>query len=242
MKKVTQVLIMAGGHGSRMSKGLNPRGCKSLIEYKGQSMIGHLLDHLLEAGIERIIIATNVHSHDAIKEIVTEKQILSAIVIIADGKPVAGIPEYNGVPYELRDLLDERFLMVCGHHPVSVSHITNLIHQSVTYKNVLSAYSNVLFTMDKMKRLILINSQLQYVNLENDIVANNHLYARNPYIVERKILDSVHDDNYRETFSYYIFKQSEVEKNTLGVAIADMPPEFDYDSEYIKVKDFLGTE
>ncbi len=233
---------MAGGHGSRMSKELNPYGCKSLIEYKGQSMIGYLLDSLLEAGVQEIIIATNIHSHNAIKDIVDKKEIPNTIVIVADGKSVVGIPEYNGVPYELKYLLNERFLMVCGHHPVSVSHITNLIHQSATYKNVLSAYSNVLFTMDKMKRLILTGSQLQYVNLENDTVADDHLYARNPYILERKILDSIHNDNYRETFSYYIFKQSEMKKNTLGIAIADMPPEFDYDAEYVKVQHFLDTK
>jgi choline kinase len=66
---------MAGGFGTRLGEELNPKSCKSLIEYKGQTLIAHLIDNLKSAGIQNILIATNEHSHQEILEIAKSKDI-----------------------------------------------------------------------------------------------------------------------------------------------------------------------
>jgi choline kinase len=123
VKSVSQALIIAGGFGKRMNGLNNPLHCKSLIEYGGQSMLGHLLDHLKEAGIDRIIIATSSHAFDAISLIVSKKNLKDVKVVVED----AGEFGFRRIPLKLKNYLDERFLMVCGHHPVSTLHIKNMI-------------------------------------------------------------------------------------------------------------------
>lgn len=239
MEKVTQVLIMAGGFGTRMSQSLNPLKCKSLIEFNGQSLIGHILDNLQEGGVEKFLIATNTHSHNAIASIVESKKIVNAFVIVANGETVVGNPEFGGVPYELKDYLDKRFLMVCGHHIISINHIKNMLTSSKKYENVFTAYSNKLYTMDKTKRIIYKNGNFEYIDMDQDRFEEDHFYVRNPYILKKEIVESIHSNHYAETFSYYIFNNWKEGKSSLGVVIADMPPEFDYDSEFEKTKKFF---
>jgi choline kinase len=239
MEKVTQVLIMAGGFGTRMSHSLNPLQCKSLIKLNGQSLIGHLLDNLKEGGIKKFLIATNTHSHNEIISIVENKKIENATVIVANGETVVGNPEFGGVPYELKDYLDERFLMVCGHHIITTKHINKMLISSKEYENIFTAYSNKLYTMDKMKRIIYKNGNFEYIDIDQGNFNKDHLYVRNPYILKKEIIESIHKNNYAETFSYYIFKTWKEKKYSLGVVIAEMPPEFDYDSEFKKTKKFF---
>lgn len=241
MKKVRQVLIMTGGFGTRMSSSVNPYRCKSLIEYKGQTLLGHLLDNLVKAGIDNFIVATNTHSQDACCAIVAGKNITNSNVLIADGKPIVGNTEFNGVPYEVKHLLDDRFLMICGHHVVSVSHIKNMIKFSDEYDNVFTGYKNNQYPMDKEKRIVYDEGVFNYVDLSQDTVPVDHVYVRNPYVLQKDILETIHIDKYKETFSYYLFKNWEQKKGSLGVVMADMPPEFDYDSEYEKTKIYLDT-
>jgi len=214
MKKITQALIMAGGVGARMSESINPFHSKPLIEYAEQSMLGHLLDNLYKTGIKNFLIATNQNSYNAIFSIVSNKKIPNIAVVVADGKTVAGRPEYGAVPYEIKDFLKDRFLMVCGHHPVSILHIRKMLDSAKIYKNVFTAYPNNLYTMDKTKRVIYNNGNFRFVNLEKDIISNKHFYVRNPYILQKEFIEStsIYIDDYRETFSFYIFKEWDEKK------------------------------
>ncbi len=229
---VKQALILSGGRGTRMSKEFNPDSCKSLIKYNGKEMISYLVDSLIEGGITDFVFATNNHSDLAVKEIITEKGIKNFTVVVSDGK-------YRGVPYEIRDYLEDRFLMVCGHHPVSSEHVRKMIVSSKEHENVMSVYDNSIYTMDKDKRIIKDGEGLRFIDLKLEKIGENHLYVRNPYILNKKIIESVHNDNYTQTFSYYIFKNSLLGEK-IGLVEADMPPEFDYDSEFIRTVKYLG--
>lgn len=233
MKEIKQVLILSGGHGTRMSKQLNPQGCKSFIEYAGQSMLGHLIDALIEGGIKDFVFATNKHSDQKVKEIVSVKNIKSPVIVVSDGK-------YRGVAHEVKDLLENRFLMVCGHHPVSATHVKSMIESSKVYRQVMSGYDNNLYTMDKSKRIIQTGDDLEFVDLNIKSVSDDHIYIRNPYVLSKDIIESVHDGGYQETFSYYIF-QKNYHGEKIGVVKANMPPEFDYDREFEKTKMFLDS-
>ncbi len=240
MNSVGQALIIAGGLGTRMSLNMNPLRCKSLIKYKGEFMIGYLLDNLVTGGISRFVIATNTHSHQLICEIVKRKKLKNVLVIVAYGEN-GGIPDFNEVPYQVKDLLEERFLMVCGHHPVSVQHIKKMVNCAEKHANVFTGYKNKVYKIDKEKRVIYENNSFKYIDLTKEKIGEDYIYVRNPYILQKEIIISVHESRLAETFSYYIFKKWEESTEELGVVMADMPPEFDYDEDYEKTKNFLDS-
>ena len=57
---IKTAMVMAAGHGTRMRPLTNDRS-KAMVEVGGKPLIDHMLDRLMEAGIERAIV--NVHAH-----------------------------------------------------------------------------------------------------------------------------------------------------------------------------------
>ena len=103
----------------------------------------------------------------------------------------------------------------------------------------MSVYDNKLYGMDKHKRIIKKGDVLEYVDLNVKSIPDDHWYVRNPYVLGKEIVQAVHDDGYSQTFSYYIFRNNNHLAEAIGLVEADMPPEFDYDEEFEKMKIFL---
>ena len=248
-KNIKQTLIMAGGFGTRLGKDLNPKSCKSLIEYKGQTLIAHLIDNLKSSGIENIIIATNKHSHEEILEIAKSKNINPENVIIENGE-LEGKPEYGEVPYKLLNILENRFLMICGHHVVSEDHIKNMINKAKIYINIMSLYKNNL-EIDKqtlasekdLSRLLLDenNNKLKEIKGEDILSEKEYLYARNPYILDKDIIKYSHGNNHVLPFGEYILKENKNRNTSIGFVINEAPAEFDYPFEFEETKKYLDN-
>ncbi len=240
MKKIDQVLIMAGGRGTRMSLELNLKFCKSLIEYQGQTLIEHLIENLQHAGITNFIIATNDHSHDEIQRLAVKKGLNSESILIADGSKVGKV-DYGEVPYELLNKLDERFLMVCGHHPISVEHVVNMCNASEMYVNVITAYKNnpivTRKTFEKTDRIdrIIYDESFKVTQIREADIDIDYWYARNPYIIHKDVVIAAHNDKQRQTFSKYILDT----QKSIGVIKTLIPQEFDYDWEFEEFKKYL---
>jgi NDP-sugar pyrophosphorylase family protein len=226
-----QVVIMAGGFGSRLSSEVNPMRCKSLIELGGQTLIGHLIDSLKEVGITHFILKTSSHSHNKVKEILETKDLQECRLIEGD----AGFRE---TPYLVKDLLDDRFLFICGHQIITANHLKSMLEKSRSVTNVISIYNNAQYPMNKERRILYDNRKFQRVSVSDPGLSYNHWYARNPYIIQKEIAQMIHDDNYSKTFSYYMFRLWETHGCLDGI-YADMPPEFDYDHEFAIAKDFF---
>lgn len=247
MKKVKQVLIMAGGFGTRLSKNLNPNSCKSLILYKNQTLIAHLIDQIKEAGFSDIIIATNNHSQNAILSIAKEKGLDENLVLVEDGSTY-GEPEFAGVPYNLREKLEERFLLVCGHHFVPSLYLKEMINNSNKYNNVMTGYLNnkeslekTLFKEPNLKRTYIKDNTFLNAFARDYLDNKDLLYLRNPYIIDMSIVYASYEDKHRKPFHEYIINENIKKNLPIGFVCASMPPEFDYDWEYEDTIKYLTT-
>src|SRR3989304_7839648 len=146
---VKQALIIGGGYGTRISAANNPSRNKPLIEYAGQTMIGHLIDGLKGGGIERCVIASGYHSNEEIRKIVEGKGINATVVPIEGG--------FRKIPYYTQDLLDDRFMIVCGHQPLSPNFVRRMLQQAEIYECVITAYDNLTYPCNKSRRLMCMN-------------------------------------------------------------------------------------
>lgn len=226
-----QALIMAGGLGSRMSPGLNPLKCKSLIKLGNQPLLGHLIDSLLQVGIKEFIFKTSKHCYSDIKQVVESKN-------LTNYELVEGGCGFRETPYFVKDSLDERFLFICGHQFLTTTHLQEMLTASEVSENVISIYNNKQYPMNKERRILYENESFRRVSIHEPGLLYDYHYARNPYIIQRNIADIIRNDNYAKTFSYYMFKLWEQGISMKGVYV-DMPPEFDYDQEFLQVKDFF---
>lgn len=217
-----------------MGEAIGSAKCKALLEYLGQTMLGHLLDSLIANGMEDYLVATSSHCVDDIQAVLEEKKI-QARVVVDNGEG------FRAVPTQFADTLDERFLFVCGHHPVSRTHIGAMLAMATEVPSVITTYDNSHYTMDKQQRTIVegVPTTSRPVLLEVDMtqepVPDEHFYVRNPYIASGAIVEDAVADGYRHTFSRYLV-ESWRRGEGLGIVEADCPPEFDYPAEYELIK------
>lgn len=233
-ENVKQALILAGGLGSRMSREMNPLNCKSLIEIGGQSLLGHLIDSLVSVNITDFVITSNSHCDEQIHSIVESKKLLNY-------KIIHGPNGFRGNPYLVKDFLQDRFLLVCGHHYVTTSHVKSMLESAKVSTNVISTYDNLRYPLNKERGIVCKNGIFNRISINDSNLHNDYWYARNPYVVNKSIIQMVHNDNYQNTFSYYMFKAWESGVPMTDV-LADMPPEFDYDNEFETLREFLMTK
>jgi NDP-sugar pyrophosphorylase family protein len=132
---VRQAVIAGGGIGSRLSRGVNTLRSKQLIEYRGKTMIEHLIDGLKEGGVSEYLIGTAEHSHERINEIVRRLGI-DVVCKVHKGAKFEMVPDHFSCD------LDDRFLFVCGHQPISSEFVNK---SRVAMKNaqyIIAKYQN----------------------------------------------------------------------------------------------------
>ena len=235
---VKQIIIAAGGIGSRMSNSLNPRGCKSLIEYKGIPLIYYLLINAKEAGIKEFFISINEYNINIMKKIVDDIKISH---IILPPSPNG----FEGAPNLFKKYLDDRVLIACGHHFIPTKHFNSLIEYSKDFTAVYSAYLDPPQTISDQPRRTLIHNledpnrlRFEKVDLNTDKVSSPFYYTRNPYIVTKEMIDNVEKNGFKKTVGFFIYKHWEEGGKVIAVK-SIMPPEFDYDHEFIRTKDYM---
>lgn len=234
---VNQVVIAAGGRGKRMGNEMGSAPCKSLLEYRGQTMLGWLLDSLQANGFDDYLVATNPHCVDGVSGVLLEKGISTPPLTIdldAGFRRVAG---------HFEDRLASRFLLLNGHHPVPEVHIGKMLMKASTRQIVMTAYENGKYTLDSLHGFIVEDETREPVKIREKILvdsdlANTFTYARHPYIVTPEAVRRGSADNYRYIFGAYIFPGQE-SNGEAGIVKADFPPEFDYPEEFAVTKQDL---
>lgn len=236
-----EVLVIAGGFGTRMSDDINILSCKSLIEYKGKTMIEYLIINLIDAGISKIIIATREGVKDSISKIVENIILVKPDVSISVIVETGGSLDFHGVVLNLESQLKDQFLVVCGHHPITSFHVKEMFSLAKRFDNVCSAYKNNLNLIEKLnnqnpdlKRVIYENGNFIELSIHDRNFHNDYVFIRNPYIFNKKdLLD--YFSCFKKNFNDYI----QALKTPVGFVEADFPPEFDYDFEYQETCNFL---
>jgi NDP-sugar pyrophosphorylase family protein len=227
---VHQVVIAAGGRGKRMGGEMGSAPCKSLLEYRGQTMLGWLLDSLQVNAIEDYLVAANPHCIDGVSAVMRQKGI---------EKPPLTIDLDEGfrrVPRHFEGKLADRFLLLNGHHPVPAAHFENMLFKATENPVVMTAYDNGRYTLDSLHAFIVEDETRDPVRIHEKILAEKDLadtfiYARHPYIVSSETIRRASDDNYRYIFGAYIFP-SPMSGGEASVVKADFAPEFDYPEEF----------
>ncbi len=231
---MTQALIAAGGYGTKISVEHNPLQSKPLMAHEGQPFLGWLVDALKEGGIEDFVIATNNHCDQAISDFLSTKDIAYKTVVAQGG--------HRAVPYRSREMLRERFLFACGHHPLSVAHVRALLDKALVHESVVTAYDNAVHPMGDPQRFIVDDANSEhpeYRRVDTDAIPREHFYVQDPYIVPMKLVAATKADNFGHRFTHYHYRDW-ARGGSLGVAGADMPKEFDYDHELIQAGEFVG--
>jgi NDP-sugar pyrophosphorylase family protein len=234
---VRQIIIAAGGVGSRISHSLNPYKSKSLMEYEGKPLIYYLISSAKEAGINEFFISVNENNRTRIEKIADSLEISFKTKLTGDC--------FAKVPYLFRESLDYKFLLSCGHDPLPSEHIKALIDKSNDFDAVTTSYSNKENSTANKRRVRVHNigepsQRFELIDLNKDVVPEDHIYARNPYIINLDIIDEVAKNNFIRTAGYYIYKLWESGGKVTTVK-AISPVEFDYDHEFQRTKKFLDN-
>lgn len=230
MVKVRQVLIAAGGKGSRLSPKFNTNGSKVLIEHLGRTLFEYLVDSLIDGGVNKFIISTGYHTDKKIREIMKKKRIGSIII------PISECGSFRWIPYYMQDLLDERFLFACGHQPLDPKFVGEMLNASKNSKYVASAYKGSLYELERVKNMrILYNNkngkiELDDVNFDPEKLPLRY-FIDSPYILTKDMVSEFTDNNGKGEYSNYIFKRW-TNGDSVTMVRSPTPPEFDYDEEF----------
>lgn len=234
--RVKQAVIAAGGKGTRISPELNPNGSKVLIEHAGKTLFEHQLESLIAGGVERFIVSTAYHTDRKIRDIVKGKNI-DAVVI-----PISEMGSFRWIPYYMQDLLDDRFMFVCGHQPLDPDFVREMLQSSQGSKFVASGYEDSLFVPERAN-----NMKIRYdtdreeleIDLQKDQEPDGKLLIDSPYILSRDMVLEFTDNNGQGEYSNYILNHYR-SGETLTVVKSPLPPEFDFDEELVRTLRSIG--
>lgn len=221
-----------------MSCHLNPNKSKPLIEYEGKPLIRYLLEWAKEGGLEEFFISVNNHNRSKIEEIADSLDISYETSITGE--------TFRHIPELFREKLDERFIVVCGHHAVPPEHFRKMIKAAEGYTTVFTAYLNTENSFPFPKQIIAKNFKenfpldLELIDLNHDDVSKEYILVTHPYVMTLAMLDETKQDSFQHSFGYFIYKHSKNgEKSTAIRAI--MPVEFDYDGGFYITRKFLNV-
>jgi len=230
---VTQALIAAGGYGTRMSADLNPMRSKSHMVFRGQTMLGYLLDSLKLAGIERFVIRANGHNYETTCLIVDQKR-LNAVV-----KVVPSEGGFRNCPYYLRDLLDDQFLYICGHQPLPYLMLQQMITQAKRNACIMAAYDSKVYPIPIDRALFQYDSLHHLTGLKLDPKVRHHTYyLSNPYVLTQEVMRSFRKTGFKVTLSDYLCSRLLLH-DSIGAVLSTAPPDFDTDQEFALTKRYL---
>jgi len=229
---ISDIVICAGGVGSRMSIGINPHNSKPLIAINGTPLIKTLIKNASLAGFSRFFISVNNRSMQGINTIVKDLKCNYKLKLTGHN--------FSSVPALFLDDIGERFLVVCGHDYIPVSHFEEVLITAKENDLVETAYKNI-GNKTENKRRIIINDSGGYkaVDLTCDDVPNNHAYVRNPYLINQSILKDVVDGGFQKSAGYYIYDSWSKGRFSVGHVFTDVPVEFDTDDEFYRLKKYI---
>lgn len=234
---VEQALIAASGYGTRLSLINNPEKCKSLITYGGQTMIGHLIDGLVQGGIKRFVFCAGEHTLQPISGIVQKKGIQAQAIVEHRHHET-----YRRIPLIWQSELEDQFLFVCGHHPLPGSFVSQLLAASRESDCVITSYSSLLYPLrDKSHEIVYEeNGKFREVEIQPDAKITYHKYVRNPYVVKKDVIGIAQFLDFKYSFSYYMLRYWQM-GGSVSAVTANMPPEFDYDDELDRTRLFIDS-
>jgi MurNAc alpha-1-phosphate uridylyltransferase len=106
---IKTAMVLAAGHGTRMRPLTNDRA-KAMVEVGGKPLIDHMLDRLVEAGIERAVV--NVHAHADHLETHLRVRTSGPEIVISDER--GALLETGGGVVKALPLLGDDPILICN--------------------------------------------------------------------------------------------------------------------------------
>lgn len=138
--KIDQALVAAGGKGTRLKYGgIEVPMAKSFISLEGKPLLYWNLEDLINAGINRLVIASDTKEKlkraETVIDDLARKHTLREVELYKD----QGLGT-NGLPYSARHLLDEEFVFEYGHNIIYPDHYDDLRESKLPGKVVFSGF------------------------------------------------------------------------------------------------------
>lgn len=222
-----QLIVAAGGRGSRMSEQANHQHNKPLIEIDGQPVIYNVLSLAKQADFSQFLITVNESNYLAIKKIADSLDINYLLRLTAPG--------FRGIPLVFEDVLDERFALVCGHHPIPLLHYHTMFESSQNYELVFSAFP--LNGRDKKIFIDFIYKKEGILTKKLSTNTNTY-YIDSPFIATKNMARLIKDNHFdisMPQLAYEYFKDG----GKISAVKANFPSEFDIDDEYRETEKYL---
>ena len=228
---IEQMVIAGSGYGTRMSDKINKKHTKCLIEISGRPLLDIQIDWAIQAGITKFCISAKPEDREQITKICKKYNVNFVLR--------TGEKTFQEVPSLFKDILDDRFIFVGGHTPILTSHLIEMIKASNNFKYIVSSYNNKLNPIPKKERILVEYSPERYKLIyDKDFLTEDHFYLKNPYIIDKSIINQTKKDDFIKTQLFYIFKEWENGTSVKSV-INPFPVEFNTDNEFQITKKFI---
>jgi len=224
-RKVKQLVVAAGGVGKRLDKDLNPLSSKVLIECNGKTLLWYLLNWAKQAGIKEFFISVNKKNKKKINNIAKSLGLKYYLKLTS--------PSFRGVPLLFEKKLDNRFMVICGHHPIPKQHLTKMLNSKKTI--VFSAFSHPC----KSQRQILVTSTNKLK--PNSKYNPKSYYLDSPFIITKSLSKKMRSVNFQKTMHQLVYDYW-LKKRSLGIIRTEIPAEFDDCNEFEEYLRFLKNK
>ena len=196
---IKQLVVAAGGIGSRLNRDLNSYRSKVLIDYKGIPLIFYLLKSAKEAGVREFLISVNEHTKAKIESIANCLDLTYTLALTSKG--------FRGVPLLFGNDLDDRFIFACGHHPISQEYFIELFKSAPDYAIVSSSY----FQPNQHQREILVEGfsedQLILIDTGKREIGISGYFIESPHLVTKSMAEDIKRNNFDVSWPYIIYQQ-----------------------------------
>ncbi len=229
------VIVVAGGYGTRLKGYKNPLHCKSLIvDENNITLIEHTLRRIQSAKIaNRALLVSRGELQEEIEKIARKVGIKYLFIDDSHAK-------YQGVrsmPITCREELGGKaFFIVCGHAPAEVEHLRKMLFvRKNDTDEVITLYKYRNEEKDKLlKAKMTHTNQIDDIYNADDIECNSFekeiQFLESPYILHTDIIDLLEKDGCKRWLGSYIRDQIKSGTKVYGIQ-ADFPSEADTPSD-----------
>lgn len=203
------ILVPAGGFGSRLNGYKNPLKNKSLIEDEhGITLLEYTLRNIKEAAVaSRIILVTREDIRSFIEDIA--KSIGINYIICMDHDGYIGV---RALPVLCKNELgDKPFGLICGHAPFTPEHLQRMVLKLKDKKDeVVSLYTlrNKLGNDNKMIKVKIDGfNKIEMMCDDETKFSNYRFFMESPFILSPEIIELIEEDNCTHWLGYYLLQQ-----------------------------------
>lgn len=217
---IDTAVVMCGGNNTRFA-----HVCKSIIMYKGEFIISHVLRALKGTGVKRVVLKANP-SNSEIIDTLARKQGLAYTLVDAPPRMMRYALQ------ELEQHLDDVFYFVVGNQPMPASHLEHLAAERAHGAEWVCS----LYTRGMQDSVRVRQSTSRRVGLAQE----EGLYLQHPLVLTPDIIAYQQAEGFANKLEGTIGALLQ-QKQVHGI-MAPMPPEFDTWEMFAETRAYIDKQ